>query len=57
MAWYWAKMAKMMGVGPAGRKSKTPRVRGRRRTVRRMGGMMEVRRAETRMNDCEQVSQ
>ena len=46
----------MMGVGPAGRKSKTPQLRGRRNAVRINGGMRDVRNHETTTNDCFDVS-
>lgn len=56
MAWYWARTAKMMGVGPAGKKSKTPQLRGRRNAVRMTGGMIDVRSPDTKINDCLVVS-
>jgi hypothetical protein len=52
MAWYCARMAKMIAVGPAGKKSKTPQLKGLKIAVKTRGGMMEVRSPETRMNDC-----
>jgi len=51
MAWYCDRMANIMGVGPAGRKSNTPQLSGLRITVRRSGGMTEVKRAVTRIKD------
>ncbi len=48
-AWYWARRAKMRGVGPAGRRLNAPNVRGRKMLVRiggrrRVGGRTLVRK-------------
>jgi len=45
-------MAKMMGVGPAGRKSITPIDSGRMTKARRAGGMIAVKAPVTSMKDC-----
>ena len=52
MAWYCARMAKRMGVGPAGKKSTTPNDNGRRTRLRSRGVMIDVRRYVTAIKDC-----
>ena len=53
MAWYWARRAKIRGVGPEGRWFSVLSDSGRRRRARRRGGRSEVYRKVDRMNDYE----
>jgi len=54
-AWYWARRAKMRGVGPAGRWFTALKVRGRRMVVR-IGGVRRVGGRTLVRNDYIDVS-